>query len=116
MIDSDWINEEDEEWVDDEYENAQPVVFCKDCVHYVYNWKMRLGQVEPRCRRTFEAKVDIVKGTVSKPDPYLMNKCSTMREPSKACGKHGNWWKPSKETPEMTMLLLKRKANAEDNV
>ena len=114
MIDTDlnWNHEdEDEEYyeVEDEYANGQPVVFCKDCVHYVRTLGMRLGQVDPRCARTFKPEVDIVSGKVSKPDPYQMNKCKTMRGPGSGCGKEGAWWKPKKETPETTLILLKRK-------
>ena len=96
--------------VEDAYESTgEPVVFCKDCVYYHRNIGMVLSQIEARCKYTFKPTVNLVSGHVAKPCHTEMNKCSTMRGKGSGCGHVGKWWKPKKETKEMTMLLLKRK-------
>lgn len=96
--------------VNDAYESTgQPAVFCKDCVHYYRSFGMVISQVDARCRRTHEPEVDLVSGRLTGPRHTDMIKCSTMRNPGSGCGKYGKWWKPKKETKEMTMLLLRRK-------
>ena len=88
------------------------VVFCKDCKHYLKTFSMWMGQTEARCLHTHEPTVNLVTGKVSKVDYYQLERCRRMRENGiGTCGKNGKFWTPRKETPEMTMLLLKRTGN-----
>ncbi len=99
--------------VNDEYISQGPVVFCKDCKHHLKTFSMWIGQIDARCLRTHKPTVDLVSGKVSKVDYYQLDRCSRERtnEYSSNCGEGGRFWKPRKETPEMTMLLLKRTGN-----
>lgn len=104
-----------EEQVDDAYESTgQPVVFCKDCRHYFRSFGMFMAQIEARCNRTAEVKIDLVTGRIPKPEYIDMNKCVTMRRSGSDCGPIGRFWVPKKSTPKTTMLLLKRTGNETD--
>jgi hypothetical protein len=88
------------------------VVACVDCKHYLRTFGMWMGQTEARCLRTHEPTVNLVTGKVSKVDYYQLERCRRMRENGiGTCGKNGKFWTPRKETPEMTMKLLKRTAH-----
>ena len=105
--------------INDEEKNTiqGPVVFCKDCKHHLKTCSMWLGQIDARCLRTHQPIVDLVTGKVGKVDYYRLDKCSRERTNDyyTNCGEKGRFWSPREETPEMTMLLLKRKVPNETN-
>jgi hypothetical protein len=89
------------------------VVFCKDCKHHLKTFSMWLGQIDARCLRTHRPTVNLVTGKISKVDYYSLDRCCRERtnDYDSNCGERGRFWSPRKETPEMTMLLLKRTGN-----
>jgi hypothetical protein len=91
------------------------VIACVDCIHYIRTWKMIFHGTYARCKAEYTPEVDLVSGRISNSDPLKLPRCHNQRteinydnETTNVCGVHGLLWAPREESPEATMLLLKR--------
>lgn len=90
------------------------ILACVECKYYHRTWGMKFDRHPARCKHNHDQKIDLVTGKVAEIHPIQLPTCRDERNDFFAqgvrCGVEGQHWSPRKNTPETTMILLKREA------